>query len=148
VSKLFTWTAVMQLVEAGKLDLDRDVNVYLDKKVPATFPQPITLRRLMTHTAGFASRNFQDAPAGREARALREYILGTPIATRMRPPGEAPAYSNYGSMLAGYIVERVSGERFVDYIDHHILGPLGMTHSSFRRPIPPNLERDLAASYP
>ena len=53
ISKLFTWTAVMQLVEQGKLDLDRDVNDYIDYKIPATFPKPITLRNVMTHTPGF-----------------------------------------------------------------------------------------------
>src|SRR5437762_6993297 len=53
VSKLFTWTAVMQLVEQGKLDLDRDVNTYLDFKVPDAFGAPVTLRNVMTHTAGF-----------------------------------------------------------------------------------------------
>ena len=53
ISKLFTWTAVMQLVEEGKLNLDRDVNDYLDFKIPAAFGKPITLRNIMTHTSGF-----------------------------------------------------------------------------------------------
>src|SRR5215470_3254604 len=53
ISKLFTWTAVMQLVEQGKLDLDQDINAYLDFKIPATGPQPITLRHILTHTPGF-----------------------------------------------------------------------------------------------
>ena len=53
VSKLFTWTAVMQLVEQGKLDLDRDVNEYLDFKIPEAFGKPITLKNLLTHTPGF-----------------------------------------------------------------------------------------------
>ena len=53
ISKLFTWTAVMQLVEQGKLDLDRDINEYLDFKIPAKFGKPITLRNIMTHTPGF-----------------------------------------------------------------------------------------------
>ena len=60
ISKLFTWTSVMQLVEQGKLDLDRDINDYLDFKIPATYPKPITLRNVMTHTPGFeetADRN-------------------------------------------------------------------------------------------
>ena len=52
ISKLFTWTAVMQLVEQGKLDLNTDINTYLDFKIPATFPQPITLTNVMTHTPG------------------------------------------------------------------------------------------------
>src|SRR5258708_16120056 len=53
ISKLFNWTAIMQQVELGKLDFDRDVNDYLDFKIPATFPKPITLRNIMTHTSGF-----------------------------------------------------------------------------------------------
>src|SRR5215217_2345879 len=53
VSKLFTWTAVMQLFEQGKLDLDRDVNDYLDYKIPEAFGRPITLKNILTHTAGF-----------------------------------------------------------------------------------------------
>jgi CubicO group peptidase (beta-lactamase class C family) len=53
ISKLFTWTAVMQLVEQGKLDLDRDINEYLDFKIPPKFGKPITLRNVMTHTPGF-----------------------------------------------------------------------------------------------
>jgi len=57
ISKLFTWTAVMQLVEQNKLDLDHDINSYLDFKIPATYPQPITLRHLMTHTPVLKSRS-------------------------------------------------------------------------------------------
>src|SRR5215212_11872848 len=56
VGKLFTWTAVMQLVEQGKLDLDADINTYLDLRIPDTYPQPITLKHLMTHTSGFEDR--------------------------------------------------------------------------------------------
>src|SRR4029450_6688999 len=53
VSKVFTWTAVMQLWEEGKLDLDKDVNEYIDFKIPATYPQPVTLRHILVHSAGF-----------------------------------------------------------------------------------------------
>ena len=53
VSKLFTWTAVMQLVEQGKLDLNKDVNEYLDFKIPEAFGKPITLTNILTHTPGF-----------------------------------------------------------------------------------------------
>jgi len=56
VSKLFTWTAVMQQVQAGKLDLDKDINTYLDFKIPAKFGKPITLRNLMSHTAASRKR--------------------------------------------------------------------------------------------
>lgn len=147
VSKLFTWTAVMQQVEQGKLDLDRDINQYLDFIIPPAFGKPITLRHLMTHMAGFAERTFKVVGPGGTPRALHEYIKGNPVPARIFPPGEVAAYSNYGSMLAGYIVERVSGERFVDYVDRHILKPLGMAHSTFRRPLPESLRPDFATPY-
>ncbi|HKV66397.1 MAG TPA: serine hydrolase domain-containing protein, partial [Rhodanobacteraceae bacterium] len=63
VSKLFTWTAVMQLVEQNKLDLDRDINGYLDFRIPPRFGKPITLRDLMTHTAGFEDTTRDLLPA-------------------------------------------------------------------------------------
>src|SRR5215204_3135767 len=59
LAKLFTWTAVMQLAKQGKLDLDADINTYLDFRIPDTYPQPITLKHLMTHTAGFEDRYFE-----------------------------------------------------------------------------------------
>src|ERR687889_2070987 len=61
VGKLFTWTAVMQLVEEGRLDLDADINTYLDFRIPDTYPHPITLKHLLTHTAGFEDRYFEVA---------------------------------------------------------------------------------------
>jgi CubicO group peptidase (beta-lactamase class C family) len=145
VSKLFTWTAAMQQVQLGKLSIDRDINRDLDFRIPEAFGKPITLRDLMTHTAGFEERAFRTYKV---PRALEEHLKGTPVSERIFPPGEVVAYSNYGSMLAGYMVERSSGETFVDYIDHHIFQPLGMRHSSFRRPPPAELAPKLARSYP
>jgi CubicO group peptidase (beta-lactamase class C family) len=145
VSKLFTWTAAMQQVQLGKLDLDRDINRDLDFRIPEAFGKPITLRDLMTHTAGFEERAFRTYKV---PRALKEHLEGTPVPERIFPPGEVVAYSNYGSMLAGYMVERSSGETFVDYIDRHIFQPLGMQHSSFRRPPSAELAPKLARSYP
>ena len=128
VSKLFTWTAVMQQVQAGKLDLDRDVNDYLDFKIPEKFGKPITLRNIMTHTPGF-EEGIHDAFV-KNAKDL--YPLGDYMKKRMPdriyPPGQVVAYSNYGASLAGYIVQRVSGEQYADYIANHILKPLGMEH--------------------
>ena len=144
VSKLFTWTAVMQQVQAGKLQLDRDINEYLDFRVPPAFGKPIELRHLMTHSAGFEERAFRTYQV---PRALREHLEGTPVPTRIFPPGDVVAYSNYGSMLGGYMVERASGEPFVEYIERHIFQPLGMLRSSFRRPPPAALAADLAQSY-
>ena len=147
ISKLFTWTAVMQLVEQGKLNLDRDVNDYLDFKIPDAFGKPVTLRNLMTHTPGFEEHIkglMVDDP--RLFYALRDAVAGTTPA-RIYPPGEVPAYSNYGAALAGYIVQRVSGERFEDYVARHIFAPLKMDHSTFEQPLPPRLAPDMSKGY-
>jgi CubicO group peptidase (beta-lactamase class C family) len=147
VSKLFTWTAVMQLVEQGKLDLDADVNTYLDFEIPATYPEPITLYHLMAHTPGFEDQGqglFLKDPA--DLQPLGDYLKHN-VPARVYPPGKYGAYSNYGSALAGYIVERVSGEPFATYIEDHILGPLDMTRSSFRQPLPADLAPDMAKGY-
>jgi len=147
VSKLFTWTAVMQLVEQGRLDLDKDINAYLDFRIPDAFGKPITLRNLMTHTPGFEERIKDlmiDDPSRKES--LRVSLIGkTPV--RVYPPGEVPAYSNYGAALAGYIVQRVSGERFEDYVAHHIFAPLGMQHATFEQPLPSSLTGDMSRGY-
>ncbi|MEA2093129.1 MAG: serine hydrolase domain-containing protein, partial [Pseudomonadota bacterium] len=148
VSKLFTWTAVMQLVEQGRLDLDRDVNDYLPElRIPATYPRPVTLTHLMTHTAGFEERAF-----GFYARSAADLVplqmfLADHLPARVYPPGEVSAYSNYGAALAGHIVARASGMPFERYIETRILSPLGMSRSSFRQPLPPALAPDLATGY-
>ncbi|MDF2902058.1 MAG: beta-lactamase, partial [Phenylobacterium sp.] len=129
VSKLFTWTAVMQLVEQGKIDLDRDVNAYLDFKLPARPDGPITMRRLMTHTPGFEETVggllFYD-PQSLEPLGV---TLKRWTPQRIFPAGSTPAYSNYGAALAGYIVQRVSGQPYEAYVERNILKPLGMDHS-------------------
>lgn len=147
-SKLFTWTAVMQLVEQGKLDLDQDVNTYLHGfQIPATYAQPITLRHLMTHTAGFEERviGMWAKEAGTMA-SLEEYLIHY-MPARVRPPGQLTAYSNYGAALAGYIVSIVSGMSFETYIEENIYRPLGMTHSTFRQSLPAELADDVAIGY-
>ena len=147
ISKTFTWTAVMQLVEAGKLDLDRDVDAYLDFRIPDAWGKPITLRQLMTHSAGFEDR-VEDIVYWDAAAALsNEQYVKSWIPTRIYPPGTVIAYSNYGAALAGYIVQRASGEPFEDYVQDHILQPLGMSHSTFRQPLPASLVPDMATGY-
>lgn len=147
VSKLFTWTAVMQLVEQGKLDLDHDVNDYLDFKIPATYSQPITLRHIMTHTAGFGEAIkdlfINDA---NELQPLGAY-LATHIPNRIFPPGTTPAYSNYATSVAGYIVERVSGKPFSDYVHDNILAPLRMEKTTFAQPLPESLKPLMSSGY-
>ncbi|MGH8042416.1 MAG: serine hydrolase [Rudaea sp.] len=146
-SKLFTWTAVMQQVAAGKINLDADVNNYLDFKIPDKFGKPITVRDLMTMTPGFAETIHNLMAATPEQLApLRQYLIDH-IPPRIFPPGEVVAYSNYGAALAGYIVQRVSGEPFNTYIENHILQPLGMTHSTFAQPLPAGLNGDMATGY-
>jgi CubicO group peptidase (beta-lactamase class C family) len=137
----------MQLVEQGKLDLDADVNQYLDFEIPPRDGKPVTLRNVMTHTAGFeeqiraliTDKADEITPLG---EALKHWVP-----ERIHAPGSTPAYSNYATALAGYIVERVSGESFDDYIDHHIFQPLGMAHSSFRQPLPPALLAKMSKGY-
>jgi CubicO group peptidase (beta-lactamase class C family) len=147
ISKLFTTTAVMQLVEQGKLDLDRDVNNYLDFAIPKTYPEPVTLRELLTHRAGFEEtlKNLFVAHQN-DVKPLRTYLVNQ-MPTRIFPPGKVPSYSNYGFTLAGYIVERVSGEKFERYIDNHILKPLRMTSSTFDQPLPPQLAPQMSKAY-
>jgi CubicO group peptidase (beta-lactamase class C family) len=147
VTKTFTWTAVMQLVQAGKINLDQDINTYLDFKIPPAFGRPITMRDLMTHTPGFAEIVKHAFVAGpNRLLSLGDYLKNwTP--NRIFPPGEVPAYSNYGATIAGYIVQRVSGEPFDQYIKRHIFDPLGMTHSSFAQPLPATLRPDMATGY-
>ena len=141
ISKLFTWVSVMQLVEQGQLDLDTDVNKYLDFKIRDAFAKPITLRNLMTHTGGFEESSDQviliDA---KKAVTLRDYLIANqPM--RIFPPGEVPAYSNYGVGLASYIVQRTSGVPFEAYVQQHIFGPLKMVHSSFYQPVQQELRK-------
>jgi CubicO group peptidase (beta-lactamase class C family) len=147
VSKLFVWTAVMQQVEQGKIDLDTDINRYLDFKIPPYQGKPITMRNLMTHTPGFeewAKSLFVGSPQ-------RLVPLGKLLARwqpkRIFAPGVTPAYSNYGASLAGYIVERVSGQPFDDYMDQHIFAPLDMKNSTFRQPLPKTYVANMATAY-
>ena len=147
ISKLFTATAVMQLVEQGKVDLDRDVNDYLDFAIPKTYPEPVTLRQLLTHTAGFEEtlKNLFVAHES-DLKPLRTYLVNQ-MPTRIFPPGKIPSYSNYGFTLAGYIVERMSGEKFEHYVGNHILKPLQMNNSTFDQPLPPQLALQMSKGY-
>jgi CubicO group peptidase (beta-lactamase class C family) len=147
VSKLFTWTAVMQLVQAGKLNLDADVNTYLDFKIPPRDGKPITLRNLMTHTPGFAETAKYLIEFGEKQPKPLGKILSRWVPERIYAPGTMPAYSNYGASVAGYIVERVSGEPFDQYIQRHIFAPAGMAHSTFDQPLPPALRPLLSKAY-
>jgi CubicO group peptidase (beta-lactamase class C family) len=146
VSKLFTWTAVMQLVEQGKIDLDADVNRYLDYKLPAFDGKPVTMRNLMQHTAGFEEQA-KGIISSNPGSTGFEALLKQWVPERVFAPGTTQAYSNYGASLAGYIVQRVSGEPFDAYIEKHIFEPLDMKLSSFRQPLPANLAPLMSKGY-
>ena len=147
VSKLLNWTAVMQQVERGKLDLDADVNTYLDFKIPARDGKPVTLRNLMTHTAGFdENARALIVTDGKDLPPL-DQALKHRIPPQVTAVGSTPAYSNYGAALAGYIVQRVSGTSFDDYIEREIFAPLGMKHATFRQPLPDGLQADMSKGY-
>jgi CubicO group peptidase (beta-lactamase class C family) len=147
VSKLFTWTAVMQLVQAGKLNLDADINTYLDFKIPPKDGKPITLRNLMTHTPGFAETAKYLIEFGDKHPQPLGKILSRWVPERIYEPGTMPAYSNYGASVAGYIVERVSGEPFDSYVQRHIFAPAGMTHSTFDQPLSAGLKPYMSKAY-
>jgi CubicO group peptidase (beta-lactamase class C family) len=146
-SKPFTWTAVMQLVAQGKIDLDRNVNDYLDFKIEEKFGKPITMRHLMNHRAGF-EEGLKDLLSHDPARSptTERYLKDHPR-PMLFAPGRVPGYSNYGVALAGYIVQRVSGEPFETYVDRHIFQPLGMRHSTFVQPLPKGFPGFLSKGY-
>jgi CubicO group peptidase (beta-lactamase class C family) len=149
ISKVFTWTAVMQLVEQGKLDLNADVNTYLTHfQIPDTFAEPITLAQLMSHTAGFEDQLTDGATyaSANTYQPLQDF-LGEKIPARIFPPGQVLAYSNYGAALAGEIVAEVSGEPFEQYVANYILEPLGMDHSTFLQPLPSGMNQNAAVGY-
>jgi CubicO group peptidase (beta-lactamase class C family) len=146
-SKLFTWTAVMQLVEKGQLDLDRNINDYLDFTIPDNFGKPVTLRDLMNHRGGFEEGLKDILWTNPQGVPSTEAYLKDHKRPMLFAPGEVPAYSNYGAALAGYIVERVSKEPFERYIERHILLPLGMMHTSFDQPLPERFAAAVSQGY-
>lgn len=146
-SKLFTWTAVMQQVEQGKLNLDHDINEYLDLRIHDRSDGPITLRDLMTHTSGFEEQVKElivEDP--KHFPSLQSYVKHS-VPVRIFKAGSTPAYSNYATALAGYIVQRTSGQSFDDYVEAHIFEPLGMVHSTFRQPLPTKFGADMSKGY-
>ncbi|ACU69570.1 beta-lactamase [Catenulispora acidiphila DSM 44928] len=149
IAKVFTATAVAQLIQQGKIDPHADVNAYLKGfQISDAFPgHPVTVEDLLTHTSGF-----DDDPVGAAVSDPKDVPpLGPYLAdhepSRVRPPGTLAAYDNYGAALAGYIVECVSGEPFAQYMQDHLFGPLQMDATTFQQPHPPAIETNLAKGY-
>ncbi|MCK9524429.1 MAG: beta-lactamase family protein [Limnochordia bacterium] len=150
-SKILVWTAVMQLIEAGRLDLFTDINAYLDFAIPSKVAgreaPPITLHHLMTHSAGFEDRVIELFVSSADLmQPLNEYVKNH-LPSRVFQPGSVMAYSNYGTTLAAYIVEVVSGQPFSEYAEEHILAPLRMNSSTFEQPLSANLASQMSEGY-
>jgi CubicO group peptidase (beta-lactamase class C family) len=151
ISKTFTWLALMQLADAGKLRLEHDVNMYLPRELalPSNgFAKPIRVLDLMNHTAGLEeTAQLEDATEDFQLRSLSE-ALKMRRPERVREPGKLFSYSNYGAQLAGAIVAEVSGMDFETYVEQHIFAPLGMKHSTFREPYGQGAPRGLPLPMP
>jgi len=130
VTKLFTATAAMQLHEQGKLDLHKSVNAYLKAfKVEEPFGKPITMTNLLTHTGGLHYKLLGTVtPFGQVSTPLAEHLKKA-LPGPARTPGFVSVYSDYGIALAGHVIEEISGMSYQEYVDKHILQPLGMTNS-------------------
>ncbi len=148
VSKTFIYTAAMQLFEQGKLDFDVDINHYLkDFKVPDTFKEPITVRHLLSHTAGFEDGFIgflvkQEPTTLSLRQAVEQYRM-----RRVNPVGEYSVYSNYGVNLLAVVIEDIAGEDYQSYIEKNIYIPLGMEYSTFREPAPVSLQPYFSKGY-
>lgn len=145
VTKVLTGIAVLQLVDRGLVDLDANVNVYLDPPlVPDTFEAPVRVRHLLTHTAGFDQIGLdRHAPSREAVRPLEEFLAEYLV--RIRPPGVMSTYDTYGITLAGHLVEEVTGLSYEEYLRRHIFEPLGMTRSGIT--VPSDLQEDVAVGY-
>lgn len=146
ISKLFTWIALAQQVEQGKVDLDAPIGRYIDFTVPTVGDRPIRVRDLFSHSPGLSD---VDDFIRRPPTLPEPYVdwLKAHVPTAAWAPGTEVAYSNYGAALAGYIVERTSGEPFADYVERRVLQPLGMDSTTFRDPLSPAMEARMAAGF-
>jgi CubicO group peptidase (beta-lactamase class C family) len=148
ISKLFTATAVLQLFEQGHVELRADVNRYLgDVKVASPYQRPVTLFDLLTHTAGLEDSYWGWIERSEATRRPLGDFLAARDLSPVRAPGEIISYCNVGLGVAGHVVELVSGSPFHQYVEAHILQPLGMERSTFSEPVPPELAGDLATAY-
>ncbi len=150
ISKLFVWTAIMQLVEDGKIDLDQDVNAYLADAgfdVPAAFDKPITINDLMAHTPGFEDHVVGLFAKDHDAIKPIVDVMRSQMPRRVMPPGDLASYSNHGSLLAAVIVERVSGMPWEAFVKQRILIPLEMRNTLLEQPPQDQLPKNLSPGF-
>ena len=149
ITKTFTAVALMTLVEDGRIDLDAPIRKYLPPDFPLSdrFDDPIRVRDLLAHRAGFEVVQFGAWPGEARNVVSLDAYLRTSQPLQVHPPGQVTVYSNYGYGLAGRIIEHVSGRSFEDYVEEHVFRPLGMSSTTVRQPIGDNrpfaMRRDL-----
>ena len=148
LSKLFTATAAMQLYEQGALDINSDVNEYLEGwQLENPYSEPVTPARMMMHTDGTTQRLIGLGARTREQmQPLSEYLPKYMPAINY-PPGKFYSYSNHSIALLGYLVEKISGTPFVEYVDKNIFQPLQMKDSTFKQPLESELPDNFATGY-
>lgn len=147
VAKLFTWTAVMQLVEQGEVDLDAEVNSYLSGfQIPDEFDEPVRVWHLLSHTAGFEDDPMSLAVLPEELTDLESALIRD-MPSQDWAPGRYTAYNNYSTGLAGHLVAEVSGMSWEDYLERNILDPLDMARTSGRQPTPEHLPEGMTKVY-
>ncbi|MEZ0164034.1 serine hydrolase domain-containing protein [Kineococcus sp. LSe6-4] len=147
ISKLVTATAVLQLVQDGVLYLDAPVQDHLDFTLPTRFPQPVTLRHLLSHTAGFEDRIAGVILAPRADPPTLRAVVTTDPPEQIFAPGTVPAYSNYSNALAAYVVQRVTGRDYADWATDHVLTAAGMSTATFAQPLPAHLADRMSKGY-
>ena len=148
VSKLLTSTAVLKEYEKGHIDMDIDINHYLTNfKIKENFSKPVTMKTLLTHSAGFIQSSIGIGTRSKENVIPLEKYLKESIPEQVYEPGTFFSYSNQGMALAGYIVEQTSKIPFEEYIEQEIFKPLQMENSSFKLSLPENMKKHLAVGY-
>lgn len=133
VTKLFTWSMLMKLAEEGKVKLDADIQEYLPEgTLNLTFDKKITILDLMSHTAGFEEKiEGMDLESVEQLKPLKETVTKENQPKQIYEPGTVTSYSNYGANLGGYIIEKVTGQNYTDYMNEFIHDQLQMDHSTF-----------------
>ena len=130
ITKLWTATLVMQLVDEGNLDIDQPVRAYLPEFTIAdeAAAASITPRQLLSHTAGFEGDIFTDT--GKDDDCLEKFVLTLGDTPQLFPPGERFSYNNAGYCVLGRLVEVLRQKPYDDCLREHLFTPLGLTHAA------------------
>ncbi|MBN1579193.1 MAG: serine hydrolase [Anaerolineae bacterium] len=156
ISKPVSAMAALRLVQDGLLDLDADVNTVLRSwQIPEnehTRAHKVTLRGLLSHTAGLTVSGFRGYPAGQDVPTVRQILDGQPPANSdpvrvFQEPGTAYSYSGGGYTVIQQFLEDVTGQPFADLMQTLVLDKLGMAHSTFQQPLPETLTASAAVAH-